>query len=116
MPRRRRGGFALIESLVALAVLGIAGLALVELSAETVRSLERARAAEERIADMDRLMSAYTLLERRDLDRRVGSRRVGEYQVRVERLGFDLFRVGIGGPNAAPDLRTTLYRPGAEGE
>ena len=107
-----RRGFALLELLVALAVLGIAGLAFVELAAQSLQTLDHARAVEQRVADEDRLLAAYTLLDRRDLGARLGWRRVGPYDVRVERLDFSLFRVAVGPAGAVPDLVTVIYRPG----
>ncbi len=108
--RSAKSGFALIESVVALAILGIAGLALAETTAQALRLLKHTRVAETRVADMDRLMTAYTLLDRRDLGQRVGVHRVGSYQVRVERVEFDLFRVRIGAPQRGAELSTMLYR------
>ena len=106
-----RRGFALLEVLVALAVLSIAGLAFVELAGQSLRTLDRAREVERRVVDEDRLLAAYTLLNRRDLGARLGARRVGPYDVRVERLGFSLFRVAVGPAGAPADLVTVLYRP-----
>jgi prepilin-type N-terminal cleavage/methylation domain-containing protein len=106
-------GFALIEVLVALAILGIAGLALVDVASQSLVTLDRARGTEQRVADEDRLLAAYTLLNRRDLGARVGWRRVGSYDVVIDRLDFSLFRVTIGPADAGPDLVTVIYRPGS---
>jgi prepilin-type N-terminal cleavage/methylation domain-containing protein len=106
-------GFALIEVLVALGILGIAGLALVEVAAQSLITLDRVRQVEQRLGDEDRLLSAYTLLDRRDLNARLGWRRVGPYDVVVDRLHLSLFRVSIGPANSVPDLVTVIYRPGA---
>jgi len=97
--------------MVALTVLSIAGLAFVELTAQAVRAMTHARAVEERLADEDRLLAAYTLLDRRDLEQRIGTHPVGTYLVRVERTDRGLFRIAIGDPGAVPDLTTALYRP-----
>jgi type II secretory pathway component PulJ len=107
-------GVALLEVLVALAVLGLAGLALVEVSAQSLRVLEHAQAVERRIADEDRLLAAYALLDRRDLGQRAGLHRVGPYDVRVDRLDFSLFRITVGAAGEPTDLTTVVYRPGAE--
>jgi prepilin-type N-terminal cleavage/methylation domain-containing protein len=106
-----RRGFALLEVLVALAILGTAGLALVEVASQGLVTLDRARATEQRVADEDRLLAAYALLDRRDLGARVGWRRVGPYDVRVVRMDFSLFRVSIGPADAGPELVTVIYRP-----
>jgi prepilin-type N-terminal cleavage/methylation domain-containing protein len=109
-------GFVLIEVLVALAILGFAGLALVEVASQSLVTLDRAREVEHRLADEDRLLAAHALLDRRDLGVRVGWRRVGPYDVRVDRLGFSLFRVSVGPADGAPDLITVVYRPAAGSE
>jgi type II secretory pathway pseudopilin PulG len=105
---------ALLEVLVALAVLGLAGLALVEVTAQGLRVLDQAQAVEHRMADQDRLLAAYTLLNRRDLGQRAGLHRVGPYAVRVDRLDFTLFRITVGPAGEPADLATVVYRPGGE--
>jgi hypothetical protein len=105
---------ALLEVLVALAVLGLAGVALVDVSAQSLRVLDHAGTVERRIADEDRLLAAYTLLDRRDLGQRTGRHRVGPYDVRVERLDLTLFRITVGPPGEPADLTTVVYRPGGE--
>jgi prepilin-type N-terminal cleavage/methylation domain-containing protein len=104
-------GFALLEVLVALAILGTAGLAVVELAAQGTRAVTHALEVERRVADEDRLLRAYSLLNRRDLGQRVGLARVGPYAVRVERLDFALFRIALGAADGPVDLETILYRP-----
>lgn len=112
--RLNRRGVALLEVLVALAVLGVAGLALVEVSAQSLRILDHAQTVERRVADEDRLLAAYTLLSRQDLGQRAGRHRVGPYDVRVERLDFTLFRITVGPAGEPADLTTVVYRPGGE--
>jgi type II secretory pathway pseudopilin PulG len=94
----------LLEVLAAVAILGIAGLALVELTATGVRATADARAREREVADADRLLSAYTLLSRPELDQRLGDRSVGPYVVNIQRPERGLYRIAIG------DLITVVYR------
>jgi type II secretory pathway component PulJ len=112
--RVNRRGVALLEVLVALAVLGLAGLALVEVSAQALRALDHAEAVERRIGDEDRLLAAYSLLNRRDLGQRAGLHRVGPYDVRVDRLDLALFRITVGPAGEPADLATAVYRIGGE--
>jgi len=105
-------GVALLEVLLALAVLGLVGVALVEVAAQGLRVLGQAQATERLIADEDRLLTAYALLNRRDLGARSGRHRVGPYDVQVDRLDLTLFRVAIGPTGGPADLTTVLYRPG----
>ncbi|MBI4501457.1 MAG: prepilin-type N-terminal cleavage/methylation domain-containing protein [Gemmatimonadetes bacterium] len=107
-----RQGFALIEALVALTIVAVAGLGFVDLTAQAARSASRTREVEEQLAQEDRLLTAYALLDRQDLEQRIGRVIVGEYALTVERLDWSLYRVGVGIGWSAPDLVTVIYRPG----
>ena len=109
-----RRGVVLLEVLVALAVLGLAGLAFVEVAAQGLRILGYTQVIERRIADEDRLLAAYTLLDRLDLGRRTGVHHVGPYDVRVDRLDLALFRIAVGPAGETADLTTVVYRPGGD--
>jgi len=105
-------GVALLEVLAAVAILGVAGLALVELVAGGTRAVATARAREREQGDEDRLMTAYTLLRREDLDRRLGDRDVGPYAVNVQRPERTMYRIEIRRKKAigVEDLVTVVYR------
>lgn len=107
---RNERGAVLLEVLIAVVVLVTAGLAFIETAAHAVRAAERLTATEQRLLDEDRLLTAYALLDRRDLERRVGWHLVGPYVVTVRREGFELFHVAVGSPDAAPEFETVLYR------
>jgi len=111
--RRGERGVALLEVIAAVAILGVAGLGLVELVAAGTRAMAEARARERELADEERLLAAYTLLGRPDLDQRLGSRAVGPYIVTVQRPERTLYRVAIGRSTApaVEDLVTVVYRP-----
>lgn len=106
-----RNGFALIEVIVALALVASAGLALVDVVSEAARVEDRAARRETRVRDEDRLLRAYTLLTARDLTARVGLNHTGPYVVRVQRDGWDMFDVSVSERGGDPDLSTSLYRP-----
>jgi type II secretory pathway pseudopilin PulG len=103
----RERGVALLEVLAAVVILGIAGLALVELTAGGIRATAAARQREQEVADAERLLTAYTLLRRVELDQRLGDRRVGSYIVNVQRPERELYRIAVG------DLVTVVYHPEA---
>jgi len=106
---RNERGVVLLEVLAALMILGTAALALVELESGGLRATASARDREREVTDADRLMVAYTLLNRPELDQRLGDRTVGHYLVNVQRPEEDLYRIAIG------DLITVVYKPGSNG-
>lgn len=92
---RRERGVALLEVLVAVLILGVAGLALVELIAGGTRAVAGARDRERELADEERLLAAWTLLRREELDQRIGERAVGPYVMRVQRPERGLYRIAV---------------------
>lgn len=106
-------GVALLEVLAALVILSIAALGLVELVGAGTRAVAVARSRERELADEERLLAAYTLLERGDLDRRLGRREVGPYVVEIQRPERTLYRVAIWHAESrdVEDLVTVVYRP-----
>lgn len=110
--RTRERGVALLEVMVAVAILAAAGLALVALASEATRAATSDRTREWELADEERLLTAYTLLTRTDLDRRLGARTIGPYVVTVQRPERTLYRIAIGQSEAPQleDLVTVVYR------
>lgn len=111
--RRTDRGVVLLEVLAAVVILTVAGLSLVEVTSAGMRATWAATARERLQEDEDRLLVAYSLLTRGDLDVRLGDREVGPYLVRVERPEPSLYRVAIGavGSRGVEDLVTVLFRP-----
>ena len=108
----RDRGVALLEVLAAVAILGVAGLALVELVAGGTWAVAAAHDREQELADEDRLLTAWTLLRREDLDQRIGDRLVGPYVMRVQRPERGLYRLAVE-LSAAPgveELVTVVWR------
>lgn len=114
--RHRERGAVLLEVLAAVLILGLAGLALVELVAAGVRAEAAAAVREREIGDMDRLLAAHTLLARADLDRRIGGREVGPYRVAIERPEPGLYRIAVARRETPEmeDLVTVVWRGGGE--
>jgi prepilin-type N-terminal cleavage/methylation domain-containing protein len=115
--RGRERGVALIEVLAAVAILGVAGLAFVELVSAGTRAERGSRVRERELADEERLLAAWTLLKREELDQRIGERSVGPYVIRVQRAERGLYRLAIE-RRAAPgveDLITVVYREVRDG-
>ena len=110
---RNDRGMALLEVLVALVILAMAGFSLVELVGAGLRGERDARLRETTLATEERVLVAHTLLNRRELDQRIGRRAVGEFIVDVERPEVTLYRIALLQQQSpsVEDLVTVVYRP-----
>jgi type II secretory pathway pseudopilin PulG len=110
--RRAEAGVALLEVLVALAILATAGLALVTLVAAGLRGERDAREREETLGAEERVLAAATLLKRGELDQRLGRHTVGEFLVEVQRPERNLYRLAVAQSRSpdVEDLVTVVYR------
>ena len=113
MIRRAERGVALLEVLVALLILSLAGVAAVELVATGLRGERDARERERTLAAEERLLAATTLLKRGELDQRIGRRPAGEFLVDIQRPERTLYRIGLLQSTSpeVEDLVTVVYRP-----
>lgn len=93
--RLDRAGVALLEVLVALAILFAAGAAATGAVQAALAAERRAAVVESELLDGDRLLTALTLLTRPDLDRRLGVRRIGVWQVEILRPEPTLYRIAL---------------------
>jgi type II secretory pathway component PulJ len=111
MPGTDRG-VALLEVLVALAILSTSGLALVGLVNAGLSAEREARGREQTLVSEDRLLTGLTLLKREELDRRLGRHPLGEFQVDVERPERTLYRIALAQARSpeVEDLVTVVYR------
>ncbi len=114
-----RAGTALLEAMVALTILTIAGGAAVALASQTTAAVDQARIRDAEMRRASAFLDAVTLWPREDLDRHLGDRREGSWVLRVDRPYPTLYAVAL---NTAPDsahgrplmralLRTIIYRP-----
>lgn len=112
MTQRPDHGLALLEVLVAMAVLSLSGLALVQLVSAGLRAESEARGRERTLAAEDRVLGALTLLKRDELDRRLGRHLLGEFVVDVERPEHTLYRIALAQSRSpqVEDLVTVVYR------
>ena len=106
----RERGVVLLEVVAALTIYSFAAASALALLSQLSATEQRVHALERAVADQDRLMAAYSLLARDDLDRRLGVRAVGAYVVEVQRPRATLYRVTVG-DSTGTDLATLLYRP-----
>ncbi len=111
-----RRGSTLIEVLAATLILALSGLAAVDLVSNAAAAVSDDRRREREILDEDRLMSALSLLDRVDLDRRIGERVVGPYLVLIDRPEQALYRISLRRTESPTfeDLATVVFRPEAE--
>jgi type II secretory pathway pseudopilin PulG len=106
----------LLEVLVALAILGTAGVATLTALTSGLRAEREAGARERVLADEERVLAAMTLLKRGELDQRIGRHRIGEFVVDVQRPERTLFRIAIGREETphVEELVTVVYRSAAQ--
>ena len=112
-PRRGERGIALLEAMVALAILASAGGFLAALVGAGLRSEHELGRREETLSAAARVLAATTLLTRTELDQRIGRRPVGEFVIDIQRPEPALYRLALS-ERAAPDLEllvTVVYRP-----
>lgn len=109
---RNRRGVVLLEVLVAVVMLATAGIALVELVGAGLRGEREAQERERTLATEERLLAAMTLLNRAELDQRLGRRQIGEFIVDVQRPERTLYRIAVLRQKSAhvEDLVTVVYR------
>jgi len=107
-----RRGAVLLEVLVALAILSIAGLSLVTFLDAGLANERDAVIRERELADEDRLLAALTLLKRSDLDQRLGRHPLGDFVVDIARPERTLYRIALsrGESPQAEELVTVIYR------
>ena len=105
-------GVALLDVLVALLILATSGVAMVEVIASGLRGERDARMREQTLAAEERVLAALTLLDRRELDQRIGRHPLGEFIVDVQRPEPTLYRIAVLQDQSpqVEDLVTVVYR------
>jgi len=109
--RKTFSGVALLEVIVALAILGF-GIA--STAAVAAESLDRVRHAEDDESAVQRaanLLNAVALWPRQDLDRHLGTRREGDMLLRIGRPSATVYTLSIeDSAGSATILETAIYR------
>jgi type II secretory pathway pseudopilin PulG len=111
MRRASRGGWVLLEVLLALVVLGISAAAIATTLHEVSTVLTRASDAERRLESAERLLNRYAARTGAELERSVGRWTEAGLGVRISRLNPTLFEILIVQPGGQVALETALYRP-----
>jgi prepilin-type N-terminal cleavage/methylation domain-containing protein len=105
-------GFALLEVIVALALLATTGLALIQVVRQAILGQREVERSEATLREADRVLTAYTLLKEPELDQSIGEREIGEFVVATQRAEPGLYRLAIA-ERRAPDhqlLVTVVHR------
>lgn len=111
MTRSAESGVALLEVLVALAIVSAGGVATVAVLGAGLRAEHDALRRERTGAAEERVLAAMTLLRREELDQRIGRHEVGEFAVTVQRPEPTLYRIAIGAKETGvEELVTVVYR------
>jgi len=109
---RSRRGAVLLEAIVALAVLSVAGTAAVTLVSQSADAVRRAREADVEAREASAFLHAVSLWTREDLDRRLGDRPQGDWRLQVQRPSPTLYEVVlVDSARTRVILRTALFRP-----
>jgi type II secretory pathway pseudopilin PulG len=115
----QRNGAALLEVMVALTILAVAGMWAVALVNQSVEAIHQVREADIAIRRANGFMEAVALWPRQDLDRHLGRHREGEWVLTVQRPAMSLYTIVL---SAVPDtldgrplgrdlLSTAVFRP-----
>ncbi len=106
-------GIALLEVLIALAILSIGGLATVAVVDSAIRSQADMALRENETATASRVLAALSLLKANELTQRLGNHDIGEFVADISRPEPALFRIGLSEERApeAEILVTVVYRP-----
>lgn len=112
-PIADRRGVALLEVLIAMAILGIAGLSTVQVVRDAIQAQRETSRVERMVRDADRVMTAVSLLKRDELDRAIGSQEVGDFKVSIQRPARGLYRLALAERDnpAREVLVTVVQRP-----
>lgn len=103
----------LLEVVVALTLLVVSGLSVVSLLSAAMRSEKELAGREAMMAEADHVLAALALLDRTDLDRRLGRHPAGGFVAEVRRPEPSLYRIALRSTDTAAVelLVTVVHRP-----
>lgn len=104
----------LLEAIVALTILAISATTMVSLAASSLDAVSRADRLDAETRRASALLDAVALWPRADLDRHLGDRPEGPWDLRVDRPAPTLYVIALRDTaTGAVLLATSLYRPEA---
>ena len=102
----------MLEVILGVAILGMAGVALVTLLSQTVHTVRQGRATERRTEGAAQLLNRATLWSESELASRLGRSRVGDWNLDVATPQAQLYTLAVLDTlTGVTVLRTTVYRP-----
>lgn len=111
-----RRGIALLEALVAMTIVSLAGMATIGRLAAATSAVRFADQEEQRFEAAQQVLIESSLFSRSDLDKRIGSFRVEGFVRSITRPQRALYRVAVTEIDGAERalLVTVLFRPGGD--
>jgi type II secretory pathway pseudopilin PulG len=101
----------LLEVIVALTILSVGATTIVALATSSLDAVWRAEAADAETRKASALLEAVSLWPRADLDRHLGDRTEGPWDLRIDRPSPTVYTVALrGSTNHVVLLATSLYR------
>lgn len=112
MPLRMRRGAVLLEVIIALVILALAGLSAATLARQGAFAITHAQVADQRIEAASAFLDVVSLWPRADLDRRLGDHPQGPWTLHIDRPTPTLYRIALSDSlGGLPLLETALFRP-----
>lgn len=107
---RHRAGAALMEAIVALAVLATAGVAMLLMTRQSAATFEHVATTERNLAKASQFLVAVSLWPASVLDQRLGDRRQGDWRLLIEKRE-GIYRIALTDTATSRVLlSTSLYR------
>lgn len=105
-------GAVLLEVLLALAVLGVAGSAALTLAVESGNAIRQVALADHELARASAFLDVVVLWPREELDQRLGERQQGQWRLTIQRPAATLYVVTLTDTTGRRGiLRTAVHRP-----
>jgi type II secretory pathway pseudopilin PulG len=109
---RSERGAALLEVLVALTILTVAGVSAITMASGAAQTMRKAREADVEMRKASTFFEAVALWSRADLDRHLGERAQGSWLMRVDRVDPVFYVVSLtDSASQRTLLETALFRP-----
>lgn len=107
-----RGGMVMLEVILGVAILGMAGVGLITLLSQTLHTVRLGRDAEQRTASAARQLDRASVWSENELAGRLGRSRAGTWTLEVTTARAKVYTLAVLDTlTGATVLRTTLYRP-----